>query len=720
MITFLQPWLWLGGLLVTAPLWLHLLRRLPTGAVRFSALKFLDDEPRPKRRGLRFRDALLLSARLLALLLVVAAFSRPQRPAALEGVSTSRVHILDNTLSLQAVVPGDGAETGFEQARRTVLEALSGAPANTQDAVVVLGARPEVLAGFGDARETAIARLEALRPSHQRGSYLEALRLAQTLLDGGLGEGRRILFHGDGQSNQWQEDANSPPFLRDVELELVSPTTVDQGAPNVGVASPRARLYFVGDETWIDLAVEVHHRGAASAEFRIDAGGLEVAAETLDLASMPAQRTLRARWPIDPEQWVEGVVEVTAVGDVLAADDRAYFTVPPVREGRVALLARSPYLRLALAPEVMRGRWRSELVGGELSSSDGGLTTGVDTSQLADVLVLEASLAQGQGARELLRRHLEAGRGVVLLLDRVTPLVRSFLDELGLTVAGSGGEEPTQAFRYFAVHHPIFRPFAEGELGNLDTVRVHRAQPLVAGVARPLIYGEAGSALLVEGLKSKGRLLVFTFGFGPEGTDWALQPTFIPFLDLTLQYARAGTEIEVDRQPGERLALPLEAGTSAHAARWARRLDPRTGSRAESSAAQPSQATPPTEADDEGAEERAPLRVEDGFVRGRTPDRPGLYALHLDGAEEPWTLVAVNPSPLEGELEFDPEPAVLETWRLPDTPDTPETAAPAVSRRTRDDTVSRVLLWLAALALVVETWMLWRGRRPATAAGGNR
>ena len=39
----------------------------------------------------------------------------------------------------------------------------------------------------------------------------------------------------------------------------------------------------------------------------------------------------------------------------LVADDHSYFCLPPVEEGRVSVLARSPYLNLALAPEVMRG-----------------------------------------------------------------------------------------------------------------------------------------------------------------------------------------------------------------------------------------------------------------------------------------------------------------------------------------------------------------------------
>ena len=69
------------------------------------------------------------------------------------------------------------------------------------------------------------------------------------------------------------------------------------------------------------------------------------------------------------------------------------------------------------------------------------------------------------------------------------------------------------------------------------------------------------------------------------------------------------------------------------------------------------------------------------------------------------------------------EPEVLEAWRLPDTPDEPDEATPIATRRSRDDSITRLLLWLAALALGVETFLLWKGRRaatPMTTHGGLR
>ncbi len=43
----------------------------------------------------------------------------------------------------------------------------------------------------------------------------------------------------------------------------------------------------------------------------------------------------------------------------------------------------------------------------------------------------------------------------------------------------------------------------------------------------------------------------------PRQTDWPIQPSFIPFLDLTLQHARAATALETSWPPGDLYSLDL-------------------------------------------------------------------------------------------------------------------------------------------------------------------
>src|SRR5882724_8500510 len=105
-LSLLYPLALLGALAIAAPLWLHLRRKTETNLIKFSALRFLDDQPQPRRSPMRLRDLLLFTLRVLALLLLVCAFAWPYQRSAEPGVvQESRVYVLDNSLSHQA---GDG------------------------------------------------------------------------------------------------------------------------------------------------------------------------------------------------------------------------------------------------------------------------------------------------------------------------------------------------------------------------------------------------------------------------------------------------------------------------------------------------------------------------------------------------------------------------------------------------------------------------------------
>jgi Aerotolerance regulator N-terminal len=667
-LSFLQPWLWLGAAAVGVPLWLHL--RARTGTVAFfPALRFLEDQPRPRARGFRVRDAVLLALRLLAVLLAVAAFARPAGRSA--RVTESRVHVLDNTFSQQAA-------DGFETDRRQLLAELAAEGAGVQSAVVELTGRPRVLAAFGDSREEVAARVRGLTPSFQRGSYLEALRLAGSLLEQSLGTRRVIRVHADQQQNQWTEHEDSPPFLTGVTVELARAPEVAE-RPNLSLGETQTRFFFLGDATYVDLAVPLYHRGPArSVDAVLTVNGRTVLRQQLALQPPSGVVTLQGQWRADPSQWLQGELRLEDAQDALPLDDRGYFCLPPVREGRVALLARSPYLRAALDPSVMKGRWAAEV----LDPAGAARLLQADERTLADVLVVEGDYAQSQAVRDLVFRHLDNARGVVLVLGRATPLVRPFLGELGLTVTGPAVTS-AESFRAIATDHPIFRPFAGGALGDLTVPRVLRHLPLRAREAVPLLYGDGGDPLLLEATGTKGRLLTFAFGLDREGGDLPVSPAFVPLLDLVLQHARAGTAAQTSALPGALYTHHVDDGGRP------REVVLRQGGRVEA---------------------RAPVDA-NGDARLPVPDRPGFHTIGYDEGTEAKGMIAVNPSPKESDLRYEPRPAALSAWVVPAAPAAAAAADPVAA--SDDGRLPWLLLAAAALALTAESGALLARRAAA-------
>jgi hypothetical protein len=633
--SFLNPWFWLGALVVGAPIWLHLRRKRETNLVEFTALRFLDDQPEPRRSPLRLRDLLLFALRVLALLALVAAFAWPYlRGADTAPVKESRVYILDNTLSHQA-------NGGFARDRDRVLSEVSKGPSDIQMAVIELTSTPKVVVSFGESRETAKQKLKALEPSYQRGSYLPAFRQANSLLGNSLGEQKRIILLGDNQENQWTENVNSPPFLRNVQID--SPKITALAQPNLSLSEPRVQRIFLGDKSLVNFTVKLSHLGEAkTANIVLRANEQVIFNRAVELEKEPDTILLQAQWEADPAAWLRGEVTVDGTPDALAGDNRVFFSLAPVIEGKVALLAQSQYLRLALSPEVMRGQWASRVL------EPTKLAAELAGNEDADVLVVESNYLQSGDARKLLWRYLTNGRGVVLLVNRVTPSISGCLRELGFEAEGTVSTEKGSAERFQFVYsnHPIFHPFLSPDYGSLMDVKVSKYVQLKGSQAMPLIFSEKGAGLFFQGTKFAGKLFVAAFGLDREHTSWPVDQTFIPFLDLTLQTARAEDPTPTTFEPAEISKIQLPVGSTVREA---------------------------VLRDERQVLSRAP--VEQGRTQLRMPEKPGVYALTYDDGTQVEKMFSVNPSPKESQLAYVDAPEALKVWRV-NLP--PGTGKPAV------------------------------------------
>ena len=666
--SFLNPWFWLGALAVAAPIWLHLRRKRETNLVQFAALRFLDDQPEPRRSPWRLRDLVLFALRVLGLLLIVAAFAWPYlRGADTVPIKESLVYILDNTLSHQA-------NNGFAQDRDRLLREVSSAGGNIQTAVIELTSTPRVVVFFGEDRERAKQKIKALEPSFQRGSYLAAFRQANSLLANSLGDQKRIVLLGDSQENQWSENVNTPPFLRGVQVDL--PKIQTSKLPNLSLSEPRAQRIFLGDKSLVNFTAKLSHVGEAkTAAVVLRADEQVIFNRTVDLDKQPETILLQAQWEADPAAWLRGDVTVEGTPDALAGDNRVFFSLPPVIEGHVALLAQSPYLRLALSPEIMRGRWATRLLEPTKLSEE------LAANQDADVLCLESNYLQSGDARKLLSRYLINGRGVVLLVNRVTPSIAGCLRELGFelenTVTAPKGSP--EHFQFVFSNHPIFHPFLSPDYGNLMDIKVQKYVQIKGAQAMPLIFSEKGAGLFFQGTKLPGKLFVAAFGMDRDHTSWPVDQTFIPFLDLTLQTARADDPTPTNFEPGEISVLPMPAGSPVREV---------------------------VLHDERAVIARVP--VDQGKAQVRMPDRPGLYTLTYDDGPQTEKIFSINPSPKESQLAYVESPEAMKVWRVNLPADTAKPAHSATRAKVSLTAVLQQSWWWwmvlgGLLALLLET-----------------
>ncbi|MEO2034385.1 MAG: BatA domain-containing protein [Planctomycetaceae bacterium] len=683
-LSFLYPLMWLGALSVAVPFWLHLRRRDETNLVAFSAMRFLDDQPLARSRPMWPRDWLLLLLRLLALLLLVASFAWPyQEDSAPIIIEESRVYILDNTLSHQA----DGA---FAAARDSLADELAANDVRQQLAVIELTSLPQVVAGFADDATLAAQHVRELEPSYERGSFVDAFRAAGKLLQTSLGRKRSIELISDSQANQWSEGLQSQPFLKGIDVKLPSVDVVSR--ENIGLLDPLARRFTKNGRSMVECALRVVFRGnfgQVTIVFRSNRH--EVARTDVTLtANTDAADTLNvhAVWESDPDQWLLGEVLIEGGPDVMSADDRVVFSLPPVRPGRIGLMADSIFLQRALSPEVMQGRFQSENTTG--SGSD---------ENPPDVLCVESHRLTSSLSRDQVRDALNAGRGVILLIDRASPLIAGFLRELGIAMQPETRRRGSaETFRYVFSEHPIFQPFRSADFGNLEEIRIKEYRRVQVAQAMPLAFSASGDPLIFEVTNTTGRLLVFAFSFDRTDTNWPIHPTFIPFLDKCLNHVREQVASQTSYEPGESVvwSVPRSVDTDQVILVPADTVKGVT---------------------DQGTLIRAD--VIDGQARFRLPARPGHYAVRYRESGDMESVLDVNPAAEESELSYEAEPQALALWQQPQ--DNTEFAAPSqetdLALSTLEILQQRIWWWLllaALIALFIETvWVAFR-TNPAT------
>ena len=433
-------------------------------------------------------------------------------------IKESRVYILDNTLSHQA-------NDGFTRDRDRVAAARSASgPSDVQMAVIELTSVPRVVVAFGESREAATQKLQgpgAVLPARLLPGGVPA---GQLLLGNSLGEQQHIILLGDNQENQWTEAGHVLPFLKDVEITLPEVTTTSR--PNVALTNPSVRRMFVDDRAVAECAVRLYHLGeqkTASLVFR--ANGKEVARREVSLAG--SARIDQRLSPMGDRPRPMALRRGPAGRKAgYACRARTAWSSRSRRSARAGwlLLAQSPFLRVALSPEIMKGRWKTRVLDASELRGDG------QTQPEEDVLCVESHFLHSAPARRLVLNYLDGGRGVLLLVDQTTPLVSAFLRELGIESVSEAPQTPAAHFRYVFMEHPIFQPFRSPDFGNLMEIQVQRHRRLAVPIATPLAYSSDGDPLFLEFPRPRGKLFVLSFSLDRTETNWPIHPTFIPFL----------------------------------------------------------------------------------------------------------------------------------------------------------------------------------------------
>lgn len=328
---FMAPWFMLASAVAAVPLALHLLHRRRPQPVPFSTIRFLREAIASTRRSRNLTNLLTLLMRMLIVLLLAAAFSRPIvrfTTFTPEGTRTV-VILLDSSASMQLK---DGERSCFEQGREWALKLVGSLNEGDRVAVVCPGAPLPRVVFPPNSDHQAIARtLGEIEPGYGPADLAESLSdVVAHLEESNRLVGVEIHVFSDFQRSGWRE----------TEIENLGPRLEKQGillflnhvTPTVAANAGIVKAGFMPPAILGDGHFQVRTTVRSSLEFsgpntlKLVVSGAEQSREAFRLQPEKTTQFELAGQAQGQEPYVAGQLELESDGFPL--DDVYRFSLP--------------------------------------------------------------------------------------------------------------------------------------------------------------------------------------------------------------------------------------------------------------------------------------------------------------------------------------------------------------------------------------------------------
>ena len=330
--------LW-GLLALPIPLVIHLYFRRNRVRVKFSTTRFFRKRERFLSFRRKLRDLLLMLLRILAILFLVLALSRPSIGGFkyLSGGRTDAVIILDDTLSMCRM--NSSGETAYASARKKAQEIVAALGGGDSAAVIFLSGRK----GVSLTQSTRKAD-EAIRnsvPSGCGGSYSAGLKQASDLIERSQNPNHEIFLLSDFQACQAPSQPYRNAELKDTRIYFV-PVSGTRENISVTRVSTGFKPKTVNKTMRVDYEVENFGNAEARTELNFEVNGKTLEKRDLTLAGGEKKSGEFSFVPVS-----EGVIygSVGAKDELYSMDNRRYFAASVSKNVRVLALYEDEFVK---------------------------------------------------------------------------------------------------------------------------------------------------------------------------------------------------------------------------------------------------------------------------------------------------------------------------------------------------------------------------------------
>jgi hypothetical protein len=539
---FVNPLFFLGASAVAVPILLHLVKRERARKVAFPTLMFLRRISKKTIRRQRLRHLLLLLLRVLALLCIVLAFTRPYletagTAAAIGRVSTAHIILLDQSMSMDY-------RDRWDRAVKAASEIIRNASQGDRFAVLGFSDRTVAQTELTDDPAEALFRIEnSLKPTDRPTRYGQALKSAERIaLDAGTGK-RIIHLISDFQRNGWAADEQALRLGAGIDLK-----PVDVGSKEY--SNLAFRIVHIVDRgrtggKGLLIQCSVVHFGTGDprrAQIHLSVDGRKVEDRPIDI---PAGETRSVEFPI-PELVAGSHSVLLEIDDPELARDNRFYMVVASGEKIPVLAVEAPPARGERPPSF----FLDKALNIDTLSPFRMTIASPDALAITGKLLIWNNAPGGDAALQAkLRRFVEGGGGLAVIVEdssQSADFNRSFGSWLPVKITGASsggtsvGRRPVENYRLMTdvrMDHPIFQPFSLPHSGVFSGARFFRHARLSvdAGIDVPARF-DSGDPALVAVSAGEGRVLIFASSADDSTNDLPLKAVYAPFWQQMLRY----------------------------------------------------------------------------------------------------------------------------------------------------------------------------------------
>lgn len=528
-----------GGLLASVPFVLHLLRKTPARTVPFTVVRFLKETlPKTTRRSSPEHWPLML-LRILAVILLGMAFSRPFQRVSIEqddDVQTGqRVAVLiDSSASMRR----DGIRDQILQKFRSLADSLSNddvlSVSMYSSAVSALISAEEWLQTPLDSRSALLQRIDELWDPDWSSTETATAMLAsaeelsrETSGSGAVRE-KVLVVITDFQNGSRLQQLQSAAWPENVRIEL----QVVQADPigNAGISllrennSDRVRITNAGDSTRSQFRLQPFDSAGQPLGNPIT---VDIAPGQRRTVSLPStgQTTAAGVELLDDPHPFDNVIDLPTAETPVRVIGHLGSTDPNDSDQMRYYLQRALDGDETLLPQLA-----------DLQTADG---TIVPPPRETRLIIVTA--APSEQAVRSLESALESGRNLLIALDSVE--MATAVQQL-LPAGCEVTEADVDDYAMFTapdLEAPLLRPFADARFSDFSSIRIwkHRRISLAADSEqqlRVLVRFDSGDPAIVEySGTGGGRVFLSMTGWHPNDSQWALSSRFPPLLNRLLE-----------------------------------------------------------------------------------------------------------------------------------------------------------------------------------------